>query len=143
MRMREKSADSVQGRWRSMRARRTGAVMTPIYATSRPRPCGDPACDSGDHVIAMDDLYGGSYRSVLLKGGTQAAIRMCERTELLALAESLGGVESLINHPSIMTHASVPADIRARLGSHDHLVRLSVGVECMDDLKTDLQTALA
>ncbi len=88
------------------------------------------------------DGFGGMV-SVLLKAGTKAAIRMCERTELFALAESLGGVESLINHPAIMTHASVPADIRARLGIQDHLVRLSVGVECLDDLKTDLQTALA
>lgn len=96
------------------------------------------------HALARRQMDGfGGMLSVLLKGGKEAAIRMCERTELFALAESLGGVESLINHPSIMTHASVPAANRARLGIHDHLVRLSVGIECMDDLKSDLRAALA
>jgi cystathionine gamma-lyase len=59
------------------------------------------------------------------------------------LAESLGGVESLIEHPAIMTHATIPAETRARLGIGDGLVRLSVGVEDLDDLRTDLQQALA
>jgi cystathionine gamma-lyase len=67
---------------------------------------------------------------------------MLERCELFALAESLGGVESLINHPAIMTHASVPAEIRARLGISDTLVRLSVGVEDVGDLIDDLDYAL-
>jgi cystathionine gamma-lyase len=58
------------------------------------------------------------------------------------LAESLGGVESLINHPAIMTHASIPAEQRARLGIHDNLVRLSVGVEDVDDLRAELDHAL-
>jgi cystathionine gamma-lyase len=68
---------------------------------------------------------------------------MLERCELFALAESLGGVESLIEHPAIMTHASVPAAIRRRLGISDGLVRLSVGVEDIEDLKAELEQALA
>ena len=62
---------------------------------------------------------------------------------MFALAESLGGVESLINHPAIMTHASVPQDIRTRLGISDTLIRLSVGVEDVDDLIADLDYALS
>ena len=68
---------------------------------------------------------------------------MLERCRVFSLAESLGGVESLINHPAIMTHASVPAEIRARLGISDTLVRLSVGVEDVDDLIEDLDQALS
>ena len=67
---------------------------------------------------------------------------MLERCELFSLAESLGGVESLINHPAIMTHASVPPEIRERLGISDTLVRLSVGVEDVNDLIADLDQAL-
>ena len=72
-----------------------------------------------------------------------AARRMLQRCELFSLAESLGGVESLVNHPAIMTHASVPEDIRARLGISDTLVRLSVGVEDVEDLQADLDQALS
>jgi cystathionine gamma-lyase len=67
---------------------------------------------------------------------------MLERCELFALAESLGGVESLIEHPAIMTHASVPAVNRKRLGIGDGLIRLSVGVEDVSDLREELSTAL-
>jgi len=66
-----------------------------------------------------------------------------ERVRLFTLAESLGGVESLIEHPAIMTHASIPPDVRTRIGIADSLVRLSVGVEAADDLIADLQQALA
>jgi len=69
--------------------------------------------------------------------------RMLERTELFTLAESLGGVESLIEHPAIMTHASIPAETRVRIGISDGLIRLSVGVENVDDLIADLERALA
>ena len=68
---------------------------------------------------------------------------MLERTELFTLAESLGGVESLIEHPAIMTHASIPPEGRAQLGISDSLVRLSVGVENVDDLIADLARALS
>ena len=71
-----------------------------------------------------------------------AARRFMERTELFACAESLGGVESLVNHPAIMTHASVPAERRAALGISDALVRLSVGVEDVGDLRAELDAAL-
>jgi cystathionine gamma-lyase len=77
-----------------------------------------------------------------IDGGLGAARRFLERCELFALAESLGGVESLVDHPGIMTHASVPAEQRAALGIGDDLIRLSVGVEDVDDLIGDLARAL-
>lgn len=61
---------------------------------------------------------------------------------LIALAESLGGVESLVCHPATMTHASIPADIRAKIGIHDNLIRLSVGIENVDDLLLDIDNAI-
>ncbi len=77
-----------------------------------------------------------------LKGGLEPSRRFLERCQVFQLAESLGGVESLVDHPAIMTHASVPADERARLGITDGLVRLSVGIEDVDDLIADLDQAL-
>ena len=95
------------------------------------------------HGLAMHQMSGGGgIVSIVLKGGFEAARRLCENTRLFALAESLGGVESLINHPARMTHASVPVDRRAQLGISDALVRLSVGVEHVDDLRADLEQAL-
>jgi len=85
---------------------------------------------------------GGGMVSVWLKGGMTASREMLSRLELFALAESLGGVESLVNHPATMTHASVPAEVRAALGITDALVRLSVGVEDVADLAADLEHAL-
>jgi cystathionine gamma-lyase len=86
--------------------------------------------------------YGGMV-TVVLKGGLEPARRFLERCEIFALAESLGGVESLIEHPAIMTHASLPPEKRAELGINDGLVRLSVGIEDGDDLLADLEQALA
>jgi len=86
--------------------------------------------------------YGGMVTAVL-KGGLENARRFLERVELFALAESLGGVESLIEHPAIMTHASIPPENRETLGISDGLVRLSVGVEGIDDLIADIEQALA
>ena len=95
------------------------------------------------HALAKTQMRGfGGMISVYVKGGLAGATRFMERTKLFACAESLGGVESLINHPAIMTHASVPAENRARLGIHDNLVRLSVGVEDVADLRAELDTAL-
>lgn len=95
------------------------------------------------HALAKRQMDGfGGIISITLKGGFEAAKRLCERTHLFTLAESLGGVESLINHPAIMTHASVPVENRARLGIADHLVRLSVGIEAVGDLKADLENGL-
>lgn len=95
------------------------------------------------HELAKRQMDGfGGMVSIYLKGGAEAATRFCERTKLFALAESLGGVESLVNHPAIMTHASVPVERREALGVSDNLVRLSVGVESLEDLRADLDTAL-
>jgi len=96
------------------------------------------------HALAKRQMPGfGGMISAEIKGGLAAAKRFLERTELFSLAESLGGVESLIEHPGIMTHASVPAEVRAQLGIGDGLVRLSVGIEDVHDLIADLEEALA
>ena len=96
------------------------------------------------HELAKRQMDGfGGMLSFRLKGGFEAAKRFCERTRLFTLAESLGGVESLVNHPAVMTHASVPVETRARLGIGDDLVRLSVGVEEVEDLQRDLRSALS
>jgi len=94
--------------------------------------------------LAMRQMngQGGGIISIDLKGGFDAARRMLEGCQLFSLAESLGGVESLINHPAIMTHASVPVEKRARLGISDSLVRLSVGVEDVGDLLAELDQVL-
>jgi len=95
------------------------------------------------HDLAKRQMDGfGGIISVRIKGGFEAAKRFCERTGLFTLAESLGGVESLVNHPAVMTHASVPLERRTALGIHDDLVRLSVGVETLGDLQADLDHAL-
>lgn len=95
------------------------------------------------HEIAARQMnaFGGMV-TIFLKGGLDAARTMLERVELFTLAESLGGVESLIEHPGIMTHASIPPERRAELGVDDALVRLSVGIEDLVDLRRDLEQAL-
>ncbi|HVA54675.1 MAG TPA: cystathionine gamma-synthase, partial [Gammaproteobacteria bacterium] len=96
------------------------------------------------HSLAKRQMYAfGGMLTIFLKGGEAEARRFLERCKLFVLAESLGGVESLIEHPGIMTHASVPAEIRRQLGISDSLVRLSVGVEDVADLRADLEQALA
>ncbi len=96
------------------------------------------------HELAGKQMAGfGGIVSIVLKGGFEAAKRFCEKTELFTLAESLGGVESLVNHPAVMTHASIPVARREQLGISDALVRLSVGVEELGDLQVDLERALA
>lgn len=95
------------------------------------------------HALAKKQMDGfGGIISVEVKGGLRKARKVLERCELFALAESLGGVESLIEHPAIMTHASVPPANRKRLGISDGLIRLSVGVENLHDLKRELASAL-
>ena len=95
------------------------------------------------HNLAKAQMQGfGGMVTAVLKGGLEPARRFLESTQLFALAESLGGVESLIEHPAIMTHASIPADIRAEIGIDDGLVRLSCGIEDLDDLIADLEAAL-
>ena len=88
----------------------------------------------------MDDF--GGIVTFFIKGDLGDARRFLERCEVFALAESLGGVESLVDHPAIMTHASVPEEERATLGISDQLIRLSVGIEAVDDLIADLDQAL-
>lgn len=90
---------------------------------------------------AWGEAFGGMI-SCVVKGGLEPARRLLERVRLFSLAESLGGVESLIEHPAIMTHASLPPQARAALGIDDGLVRLSVGIEDVRDLIDDLDTAL-
>jgi cystathionine gamma-lyase len=95
------------------------------------------------HALARRQMDGfGGMVSAVLAGGLPAARRFLERCQIFALAESLGGVESLIEHPAIMTHASLPAETRAKLGIGDGLVRLSVGIEDLDDQIADLAAAL-
>jgi cystathionine gamma-lyase len=101
--------------------------------------------DHPGHALARKHMptgFGGMI-SCVVKGGLDASRRVLERVKLFSLAESLGGVESLIEHPAIMTHSSIPPDARAKLGIADGLIRLSVGIEDVDDLITDLDRALA
>lgn len=96
------------------------------------------------HALAAKQMDGfGGMISVRVKGGERGAKRFMERMELFTIAESLGGVESLVNHPAIMTHASIPPARRKELGITDNLVRISVGIEDVADLKYDLANALS
>jgi cystathionine gamma-lyase len=95
------------------------------------------------HALAKRQMHGfGGIISVVLDADLDQARRVLERVRVFTLAESLGGVESLIEHPAIMTHASIPPEQRAALGISDALLRLSVGVEDVDDLIADLDQAL-
>jgi len=96
------------------------------------------------HALARSQMNGfGGMISITLKTDLAGARRFLEAVRIFSLAESLGGVESLIEHPGIMTHATIPAQTRAALGIGDSLVRLSVGVESADDLRADLAQAFA
>jgi cystathionine gamma-lyase len=96
------------------------------------------------HSLAKKQMLNGfsGIVSFILKGGLTEARCFLSRCQLFTLAESLGGVESLVDHPAIMTHASVPVETRARLGISDSLIRLSVGIEACEDLVNDLSQAL-
>lgn len=96
------------------------------------------------HELALRQMSGfGGMMSFIIKGGLDKARRFLEGTKIFALAESLGGVESLVEHPAVMTHASVPKARREAIGVVDGLIRLSVGIESYDDLEADLAQALA
>ena len=84
----------------------------------------------------------GGIISIELSGGLEASKTFLEKTKIFSLAESLGGVESLIEHPALMTHASLPAEIRDKIGITDGLIRLSVGIESVEDLIDDIHQAL-
>src|SRR3546814_9847974 len=99
--------------------------------------------DLPQHALAGRQIHGcGGMLSIWLKGGVDAAKDFMERLQLFVCAESLGGVESLANPPAVMTHASVPVERRLALGVTDNLVRLSVGVEDVADLRDDITQAL-
>ncbi len=99
--------------------------------------------DHPGHDVARRQMrdFGGMI-SVRLRGGGEAARHLLSRTRLFSLAESLGGVESLIGHPATMTHASIPAQVRIARGVDEGLVRLSVGIEDVEDLRDDIERAL-
>ena len=95
------------------------------------------------HELAKKQMNGfGGIISIELSGGLNASKTFLEKTKVFSLAESLGGVESLIEHPALMTHASVPENIRKKIGISDGLIRLSVGIESIEDLIDDLNQAL-
>lgn len=96
------------------------------------------------HELAKKQMKGfGGMITFFLKGGIDESRRFLENVKLFALAESLGGVESLVDHPAIMTHASIPKNIRESLGIYDNLIRLSVGIEDCEDLIADLEKGFA
>jgi len=101
--------------------------------------------DHPNHEIGKRQMRGfGGMISFLVKGGSKEdTMKVCERFKIFSLAESLGGVESLVNLPAIMTHASVPPEERKRIGILDNLIRLSVGIEDIEDIISDLDQALA
>lgn len=96
------------------------------------------------HDIAKKQMSGfGGMLTFFIKGGLKESKTFLEKVKIFTLAESLGGVESLIEHPAIMTHASIPAEVRKEIGIDDNLVRVSVGVENLEDLQKDLEQALS
>ncbi|HEY2720883.1 MAG TPA: PLP-dependent transferase, partial [Chitinophagaceae bacterium] len=101
--------------------------------------------DHGGYCIAKKQMrgFGGMLSFTLKDESEQAAKKLMSSTKLFSLAESLGGVESLINHPASMTHASIPREERIKNGLSDSLIRLSVGIEDADDLIDDLKQALS
>ena len=100
--------------------------------------------DFPNHAVAARQMrdFGGMISFTLQDDSLAASRKVCESTQVFALAESLGGVESLIEHPALMTHASVPAEQRAALGINDSLIRISCGIEDAEDLIADLEQAL-
>lgn len=95
------------------------------------------------HALAKKQMRcGGGMISVVVKGGVVSARQVLKACRIFTLAESLGGIESLIEHPAIMTHATIPEEVRKRIGIVDGLIRLSVGIEDVEDLKADLGQAL-
>jgi cystathionine beta-lyase/cystathionine gamma-synthase len=98
--------------------------------------------DHPGHLLHRSQASGFGAMITFDVGGFDAAKRLLDRVEVMALAESLGGVETLISHPASMTHASVPAEQRAKIGLTDGMVRISVGLEDLEDLTADLEQAL-
>jgi cystathionine gamma-lyase len=133
VRMRQHSANALQiGRFLEQHAR-----VKRVYYPGLP--------SHPQHELAQRQMTGGfsGMLSFEVQGGVQAAREVARRTKLFTLAESLGGVESLIELPALMTHASLPVERRAEIGIDDGLIRLSVGIEDADDLVADLDQALS
>ncbi|MEL7058457.1 MAG: PLP-dependent aspartate aminotransferase family protein [Acidobacteriota bacterium] len=129
-----------------MQRHQSNALALARYLDQHPKVEGVifPALESHpQHELFRRQMRGTSGMiTFTVTGGLDAARRFAESVEVFQLAESLGAVESLVNHPAIMTHASVPAEVRADLGIDDNLLRLSVGIENPDDLQEDLERAL-
>lgn len=130
-----------------MQAHERGATEVAKYLARHPkveRTIYPGLPEHPQHALAKKQMSGfGGMVSFVVKGGFDKARVFMESVRIFSLAESLGGVESLVNHPAIMTHASVPAETRKALGISDSLVRLSVGIETLEDLLADLESALA
>lgn len=128
-----------------MKAHQEGAIKVAAYLEAHPmvEKVVYPGLKSHpQHDLAKKQMSGfGGMITFFIKGGLEASRKFLESVQVFALAESLGGVESLIEHPAIMTHASVPAEQRKKLGIDDSLIRLSVGIEDIDDLLADLRQA--
>lgn len=129
-----------------MRAHQENAMAVAKYLESHPKvqKVVYPGLASHpQHDLAKQQMSGfGGMITFFIKGGLEAARTFLESVQIFSLAESLGGVESLVEHPAIMTHASVPAETRKQLGIDDSLIRLSVGIENKEDLLADLEAAL-
>jgi len=130
-----------------MRAHEAGAKRIADWLEAHPKVARViyPGLESHpQHRLAARQMSGfGGMITAILDTDREGTLEMLSQTSIFQLAESLGGVESLIEHPAIMTHASVPADVRAELGISDGLIRLSVGIEDVEDLIGDLEHALA
>lgn len=128
-----------------MKAHESNAIAIAKYLESHPKVAKvvyPGLASHPQHALAKEQMLGmGGMITFFIKGGMDAARSFLENVSIFALAESLGGVESLVEHPAIMTHASVPAETRKALGIDDSLIRLSVGVEDLEDLLGDLKYA--
>jgi cystathionine gamma-lyase len=128
-----------------MKAHQTNAMAVAKYLEAHPKVAKViyPGLESHpQYKLAKEQMHGfGGMITFYVKGGMDEARKFLENVNVFALAESLGGVESLVEHPAIMTHASVPAENRKALGIDDSLIRLSVGIEDLDDLLADLKSA--
>lgn len=130
-----------------MKAHQENAIKIAHYLESHPKVerVVYPGLKSHpQHELAKSQMSGfGGMITFFLKGGIKESRGFLENVKLFALAESLGGVESLVDHPAIMTHASIPKEVREKLGIFDNLIRLSVGIEDADDLIADLERAFS
>jgi cystathionine beta-lyase/cystathionine gamma-synthase len=130
-----------------MRAHEANATAVARYLQEHPkveRVLYPGLPDHPHHALARRQMRGfGGMLAVYLKGGREQAVRFCESTRLFLLASSLGGVESLVGYPPVMSHSSLSPEERAARGITDNMVRLSVGLEHIDDLLQDLEQALA